>query len=200
MNKKQIRILTGSAMLTALAVVLQYAEFPIPIMPPFIKVDFSDLPALIGAFAYGPIAGIIIELLKNVIHLMASGSLFIGELSNFILGAIFTGVAGLIYKKSKTKKMALIAGLSGALAMALFSIFSNYYVVYPIYYKAFAPENVILDAYNTILEPTGRQLKNMMQALLVFNVPFTFIKGAICALVSMLIYKPLSKLLKGKNA
>lgn len=199
MNKKHIRILTGSAMLTALAVVLQYLEFPIPIMPPFIKVDFSDLPAIIGAFAYGPIAGIVIELLKNVIHLMASGSLFIGELSNFVLGAVFTGVAGLIYKKNKSKKMALIAGLAGALAMAVFSVFSNYFVVYPIYYQAFAPENIILEAYNTILEPTGHQLKSMLQALLVFNVPFTFLKGAICVLVSMLIYKPLSKLLKGKN-
>lgn len=199
-KNQKIRTLTGSAMLTAVAVVLQYAEFPIPIMPSFIKLDFSDLPAIIGAFAYGPIAGIIIELLKNVIHLLASNSLFIGELSNFILGAIFAGIAGLIYKKSKTKKMALIAGLTGAAAMAIFSVFSNYFVVYPIYYEAFAPENVILDAYNTILAPTKFQLKNMMEALLMFNVPFTFLKGAVCVFVSMLIYKPLSKLLKGKNA
>ncbi len=199
MKNKKIRTITGTAMLTAAAVVLQYLEFPVPIMPSFIKLDFSDLPALIGAFAYGPAAGIIIQLLKNVIHLLASNSLFIGELSNFILGSIFAGVTGLIYKKSKTKKTALIAGLVGSAAMAIFSIFSNYYVVYPIYYEAFAPESVILDAYNTILAPTGLRLKGMIDALLVFNVPFTFIKGAICVFVSMLIYKPLSKLLKGRQ-
>lgn len=197
MKNKKIRTITATAMLTAVAVVLQYAEFPVPFIPSFIKLDFSDLPAIIGAFAFGPISGIIIELLKNVIHLLASQSLFIGELSNFILGAIFAGTAGLIYKKSKTKKMALVAGVAGAAAMAIFSIFSNYYIVYPIYYEAFAPENVILDAYNTILAPTGYQLKNMMQALLVFNVPFTFLKGVVCVIVSMLIYKPLSKLIKG---
>lgn len=199
MKNKKIRMLTGSAMLTAAAVVLQYLEIAIPIMPSFIKLDFSDLPAVLGAFAYGPIAGILIELLKNVIHLLASQSLFIGELSNFILGAIFTGVAGIIYKKKRTKIGALLAGIAGAAAMAVFSIFSNYYIVYPIYYQAFAPENVILGAYNAILSPTNYQLKNMMEALLVFNVPFTFLKGVVCVLVSMLIYKPLSPLLKGKE-
>lgn len=199
MKNKKVRVLTGTAMLTAVAVVLQYLEISIPIMPSFIKLDFSDLPAIIGAFAYGPIAGILIELLKNVIHLLASQSLFIGELSNFILGAIFAGVAGLIYKKKKTKTAALLAGVAGAAAMAIFSIFSNYFVVYPIYYQAFAPEPVILEAYNTILAPTGTQLKNMLEALLVFNVPFTFLKGVVCVIISMLIYKPLSPLLKGKN-
>lgn len=200
MKNKKVRVLTGTAMLTALAVVLQYIEISIPIMPSFIKLDFSDLPELIGAFAYGPLAGILIALLKNVIHLLASQSLFIGELSNFILGAIFAGVAGLIYKKNKTKKNALFAGVCGALAMAVVSLPSNLYVVYPIYYQAFAPENVILDAYNTILAPTGHQLRSMLEALLVFNVPFTFIKALICAIAAMLIYKPLSPLLKGKEA
>lgn len=199
MKNKKVRVLTGTAMLTALSVVLQYLEFSIPIMPGFIKLDFSDLPAILGAFAYGPIAGILIELLKNIIHLLASQSLFIGELSNFILGAIFAGVTGLIYKKKKVKKVALIAGLAGAAAMAVFSVFSNYFIVYPIYYQAFAPEEVILGAYNTILAPTGYQLKNMIEALLVFNVPFTFLKGVVCVIVSMMIYKPLSPLLKGKN-
>lgn len=197
-NSKKIRTLTGTAMLTAVAVVLQYIEFSIPIMPGFIKLDFSDLPEIIGAFAYGPLVGILIALIKNVIHLLASQSLFIGELSNFILGAVFAGTAGLIYKRKKTKKSALIAGVAGAAAMAVVSLISNYFLVYPIYYQAFAPEEVILQAYNAILAPTGKALDNMIEALLVFNVPFTFIKGVICVLFSMIIYKPISPLLKGK--
>ena len=200
MKNKKIRTLTGTAMLTAVGVVLQYIEISIPIMPSFIKLDFSDLPELIGAFSYGPVAGIIICLLRNLIHLAVSQSLFIGELSNFILGAIFAGVAGLIYKKHKTRKTAFAAGTAGALSMAVFSIFSNYFVVYPIYYEAFAPEEIILQAYNTILAPTGWQLDNMIQALLVFNVPFTFLKAFACVLMALLIYKPLSKILKGSQS
>jgi riboflavin transporter FmnP len=88
-------------MLTAAAVILQYIEISIPIMPSFIKLDFSDLPALLGAFAYGPLAGIAIELLKNLIHMAVSQSGFVGELSNFILGAAFFGHGGLyLYEKS----------------------------------------------------------------------------------------------------
>lgn len=199
MKNKKLRVLTGTAMLTAVGVVLQYIEISIPIMPSFIKLDFSDLPELIGAFAYGPIAGIVICLLRNLIHLAVSQSLFIGELSNFILGAAFAGVAGIIYKRKKTKTNALIAGTSGALAMAAVSLPSNYFVVYPIYYKAFAPEEVILQAYNAILAPTGKELGSIFEALLCFNVPFTFAKAFICAIVAMLIYKPLSPLLKGKD-
>ena len=98
MEKKQtnkIRLITGTAMLTAVAVGLQYVEIAIPIMPSIIKLDFSDLPELIGAFAYGPLAGVIIALLKNLIHMAVSQSGFVGELSNFLLGASFALVAGL---------------------------------------------------------------------------------------------------------
>ena len=101
MNNKKVRTLTGTAMLTAVGVALQYIEISIPIIPNFIKLDFSDLPELIGAFAYGPVAGVIICLLRNLIHMAVSQSGFVGELSNFILGAVFALVAGLIYKKMK---------------------------------------------------------------------------------------------------
>ena len=91
-NKKKIsiRVIAGCGMLVAVAVVLQYIEISIPIMPSFIKLDFSDLPELIGAFAYGPLFGVIISLLKNLIHMLFSQSGFVGELSNFILGAVDT--------------------------------------------------------------------------------------------------------------
>ena len=108
-QKISTRVMVGVAMLAAVAIVLQYLEFPIPmIIPDFIKFDLSDLPALIGAFAYGPIAGVLIELVKNLIHCAASKSFTVGELSNFILGAAFTFTAGLIYARKKSKKSALI--------------------------------------------------------------------------------------------
>lgn len=196
MRNQKIRALAGTGMLTAVAFALQYIEIPIPIIPSFIKLDFSDLPAIIGAFAYGPVAGIIIELLKNVIHLPFSGSMCIGELSNFLLGAAFAGVAGLVYKQKKTKTGALLAGVLGAAAMAIVCIPLNYFVIYPLYYRVLGfPEPAVLGMYQAILPST----KSILQALIIFNLPFTFVKGMICVIVSMLIYKPLSRLLKGKR-
>lgn len=191
-----VRKIAGCGMLTAVAVVLQYIEISIPIMPNFIKLDFSDLPELIGAFAYGPLAGVIITLLKNVIHLVASQSGFVGELSNFILGAVFSAVAGLIYKHNKTKKGALIGGIAGALAMAVISLPSNYFAIYPMYYSILGfPEEAILGMYRALMP----SVKSIFHALCVFNVPFTFLKGLVSVAVSMIVYKPLSSVLHGKS-
>lgn len=196
MKNKKVRVITGTAMLTAVAAVLQFIEVSIPIMPSFIKLDFSDLPEIIGAFAYGPVAGVLIALLKNIIHLPFSNSMYIGELSNFILGAIFALTAGLIYKRKKTKKTAFIAGAAGAFAMAAVSIVTNYFVIYPLYYNVLGfPEEAVLQMYQVILP----SVKSILQALIIFNVPFTFVKGLISVLISMVIYKPISPLLKGKK-
>ncbi len=195
-NKKKIntRKLTATAMLTAVAVVLQYIELPAPFMPPFIKLDISDLPELIGAFAYGPVAGIIIALVKNLIHAIGGWSFGVGELSNFVLGAIFAGVAGFIYKKNKTKKGAFIGGVVGSVVMAVISIFTNLYIMYP-FYANFMPGGMdgILAAYQEILH-----VDTMIEALLIFNLPFNILKGMLCVVISMLIYKPLSPFLHKK--
>ncbi len=191
---KKTRVIAGCGMLTAVAIVLQYLEFPIPFIPSFIKLDFSDLPELLGAFAYGPLAGVAIALVKNVIHLAVSQSGYVGELSNFILGAVFALVAGLIYKKKKTMKMALLGGVIGAICMAAVSFPSNLFIVYPFYYN-FMPKEIVLQAYQAIIP----SMKSIEQSLLIFNVPFTFIKGLLCVIISMFIYKPLSPVLKGKQ-
>lgn len=196
MKNKKVRVITGTAVLTAVAFGLQFIEVSIPIMPSFIKLDFSDLPALIGAFAYGPLAGVLIQLLKNVIHLPLSSSMFIGELSNFVLGATFVLTAGLIYKHKKTKKNAVLAGVMGALAMGIICFPLNNFVIYPLYYSVLGlPEPAVLGMYQVLLP----SVKNIPQALLIFNVPFTFVKGMISVVVSILIYKPISPLLKGKE-
>jgi len=191
---KKVHYLTGSSLLVALTVILQYVEFAIPLMPSFIKFDFSDLPALIGADAFGPWAGVIISLLKNIIHMLASQSGFVGELSNFLLGAVFTFVAGLIYQRHKSRKTALIGGVCGSLAMAAFSLPLNYFVIYPLYYSILHyPEAVVLQLYQAILP----SVKNIFQCLLIFNVPFTLVKGLIDVIICMLVYKRISHILKG---
>lgn len=204
-----VRKLAMAGMLSAVAFILMYLELPIPIMPSFIKFDFSDLPALIGAFALGPLWGVVIELVKNLLHLAFSQSMFIGELSNFILGASFVLTAGLIYSRKKTKKNAFFAGLIGAAVMAVISIPSNYFLVYPVYIKAYFDGSLetCLNMYNAIcwevpdsgVGPHLFEIKSLLQALLIFNVPFTFLKGVISVLISMLIYKPLSRFIKGNK-
>ncbi|MEE8885153.1 MAG: ECF transporter S component [Eubacteriales bacterium] len=193
------RTLTGryiavTGILSAIAFVLQLIEIPAVLMPSFIKFDFSDLPALISAFALGPVSGILVELIKNLLHTLVSGSFAVGELSNFLLGAVFTGVAGTIYKVNKTKKGAVIASLVGAACMAVASYPFNAFIVYPVYYN-FMPKETILAAYQAILP----SMTSVEQSLLVFNMPFTFIKGMIDVLLTFLIYPHISPLLHGRN-
>ncbi len=182
--------LTMIAMLSAIAFVLMFLEFSVPIMPPFIKMDLSDLPELIGAFAMGPVSGVTICLIKNLLHLFLSTTGGVGELSNFLLGACFVLPAGLIYRKWKGKKSAVL----GAVLMALVSIVSNYYIVYPFYYN-FMAKDAILAAYQAIFPG----VENILQCLIVFNAPFTFVKGLFSVVITVLIYKHISPFLKGRN-
>ena len=191
-NKQKIRAIAVIGIMSAVAAVLQFLEFPVPLMPSFIKFDFSDLPGLITAFAFGPIAGIAVSLLKNVIHLLVTQSGGVGELANFIIAAFFTGTAGLIYKLKKSRSGALIASLCGSLTAALAGVAANYFIIYPIYYKIAMPEEAILGMYQSILP----SVDSVFKSLLIFNLPFTFIKGLMISLICFLIYKKLSPILK----
>ena len=190
------RKLVGTAMLSAVGAILMYIGIKLPFMPSFITLDMADLPALIGSFAYGPARGAVICVLKNLLHLLIQGSQTggVGEISNALLGIFFVVPAGLIYSKMKSKKGAFIGALVGAVAMAVMSIFSNYYFVYPVYTN-FMPMEAIIAAYSAI----NPKVTNLGQALIMFNMPFTFMKGMISLAISMLIYKPLSPILKGKR-
>ncbi len=202
MKKISARSIAVTAMLSAVAFVLMFIEFPIPVMPAFIKFDISDLPALLGAFALGPVYGVIIELLKNLLHgvIKGSTSAWIGELSNFMLGAIMCLVAGFIYKAKKTRVSAIAASILGAVIMGIASLAVNYFVIYPMYFiLAGYPKEVVIGMYQAILGtiaeiPTKDALFN---CLLVFNVPFTIVKGLVDALICYFIYKPLSRLIHG---
>lgn len=183
-------------MLSAIAVVLMYLQISVPLMPSFIQFDFSDLPALIGAFSFGPLWGVVVCLVKNLVHLFATTTAGAGELSNFILGAFFVLPAGLIYKYKKSKHGAVLGALVGSITMAVLGVFSNLYIIYPLFYKIGMPYEAILGMYQTIL-PT---VNNMFAALVIFNLPFTLVKGLVITLICLLIYKPLSPLLKGRSA
>lgn len=193
-RRVNVRTMTVTGMLSAIAFILMFFEFSVPFMPPFIKMDFSELPALIGAFSLGPVSGAAICLVKNLLHLFTSNSGGVGELSNCLLGFCFVIPAGLLYKMKKTRKGALIGSIIGALFMAIMSLPLNYFIVYPVYAKLM-PIEAILSAYQAILPGTN----TLFQALLVFNLPFTLLKGLISVAITFLIYKHISPLIHGNN-
>ena len=199
MKKDTTHNLTVAAMLSAVAFILMFIEFPIPMLiPAFIKMDFSDLPALLGAFALGPVYGVIISFMKNLLHIVIKGTstACVGELSNFILGAIFSAVAGYLYKHHKSRKTAIIGAVAGAVAMGVLSVPSNYFVVYPAYVQFYhMPLEAILGMYQAILPSAD----SLIKCLIIFNLPFTLVKGLLDAVLCMLIYKPLSPILHGRR-
>ena len=195
-STSKVRVLTGTAMLGAVAAVLMYLEFPIPIMPAFVKLDVSELPALIASFAYGPVSGILVCLIKNLIKLPSTSTAAVGELFNFVMGALFVGVAGLIYKRNKTRKGAIVGALLGALVMAVVSVPSNYFIVYPAYVVMY---HLPLDAIIGMYQAINPNVNGLLACLLVFNLPFTFVKGALDAALCFLVYKPLSPILHGRK-
>ncbi len=183
--------LAMAAMLSAIAFILMYIEIPVPLMPSFIKFDFSDLPELLAAFSLGPIYGVVVCLIKNLAHLPVSNSLMIGELSNFLIGSSFAITAGLIYQKRKNRRGALVASIAGAFVMALVSLPVNYYIVYPLYVRFSAPLDAIIGMYQVILP----SVKSLWSCLFIFNAPFTLVKGLLDVAVTFLIYKRLSPIL-----
>ena len=195
---KSTRNLVAVGILGAIGAVLMILNFNIPtIMPSFIKLDFSELPAIIATFAYGPIGGIMVCLVKNLLNfILASNTGGAGELSNFILGCAYVIPAGLIYKKNRTLKGAIISALVGSVASGCVSFFSNYFLIYPLFTLVLKCSMEAIVGMYTLIFPN---ITKLWQALLYFNVPFTFIKCMLTSVITFLVYKRISPLLRGKQ-
>ena len=191
-RKIMIRRIAACAILTAMAVLLMYLEVPLPFMPVFLKFDFSELPVLIGSFALGPVWGIVIELLKNLIHLPVTQTMGIGELSNFIAGTIYVGTAGIIYRKFLTKKGAAISMVIATLALAIVAIPVNAFITLPLYGSMMG---FPLEAIIGMSASANPLVKDKMSLLLAVFVPFNLFKGIVVGLITFFVYKPISRLI-----
>jgi riboflavin transporter FmnP len=191
-RKIMIRRIAACAILTAMAVLLMYLEIPLPFMPVFLKFDFSELPVLIGAFALGPVWGVVIELLKNLIHLPVTQTMGIGELSNFIAGTIYVGTAGIIYRKFLTKKGAAISMAIATLALAIIAIPVNAFITLPLYGSMMG---FPLEAIIGMSASANPLVKDKISLLLAVFVPFNLFKGIVVALITFFVYKPISRLI-----
>ena len=187
-RKMMLIRLAVCAILTSMAVTLMYFEFPLPFMPPFLKFDFSELPVLFGTFALGPLWGIIIELLKNLIHLPATATMGIGEFSNFITGSIFVGTAGLIYRKMRNRPGVALSVVVGTIALAIIAVPVNAFITLPLYASAMGFSTEAIIGMCTSVNPL---VKDKLSLLLAVFVPFNLIKGFGVGLWAFLIYLPL---------
>ena len=194
-SRSRTHKLTVTAMLSAVAFLLMFVEFPIPaLIPSFVKLDVSDLPELLAASSLGPVYGVAVTLLKNLLFSVLHGtsSAYVGELFNFIMGSVFSFSAGLIYQRGKSRKNALLGAVVGAALMAVLSVPLNYFLVYPAYVVCYGmPMEAIIGMYQAILPSAD----SLIKCLAIFNMPFTFCKGMIDVALCFLVYKPLSPLL-----
>lgn len=201
MSKKKsvlsTRNLVTIAILGVMAFVLMMFQVPLLfIAPGFMQLDFSDVPTLIGGFAMGPLAGVLIALLKNVLHIVLgqSTTVGIGELSNFIISATFSVTASLVYRHQKTQKNAVKGLILGVITMTLVATLSNYFVIFPMY-SAVLPMDKIVEMGHAIFPVIDSLFKMMIFSI----VPFNLIKGSLVSLAAFLLYKPLSPIIKGRR-
>ncbi|HIY60827.1 MAG TPA: ECF transporter S component [Candidatus Eisenbergiella pullistercoris] len=179
---------------SAIAAVLHMLDFPIPFAPSFYKMDFSEIPALIGAFAFGPVAAVMIEFCKIVLKLLFKGTstAFVGDLANFIIGCSFLLPASILYFFRKTKKNAIIGCVAGTLVMTVFGSAFNAIYLIPKFAQLYGlPLESIIEMGHAI-----NPAINSVSTLALFAVvPMNLLKGAAVSVVTVLVYKKLSPIL-----
>lgn len=195
-TNSKIRLVCVVAILGALAGVLMLIEFPLPIAPPFYKVDLSLVSALLAGFSLGPVAGLLVCLVKVLISILLNGTTtaFVGEFAALLMDSSFTLCAALIYKKEHTKKGAIKALIWATVTLMLIGGLTNYFILVPAYVKFMnIPLEVIVSMGNAIF----KSVNSLFTLILFCTVPFNLIKGLIISIVTYLLYKRVSPLLQG---
>lgn len=191
------RKLAMIGMFSAIAMILHVLDFPIFFAPGFYKMDFSELPILIGSFAFGPVAGVMMEFVKILLKLCVKGTstAFIGDLANFVVGCSLILPASAVYSFKKTKKNAIIACITGTLVMTIFGTAFNAIYLLPAFSKFYGmPLDTIL-AMGTEVNPLAKE-GSIVSFVVACVAPMNLIKGALVSVVTLLIYKPLSPIIK----
>jgi riboflavin transporter FmnP len=202
-GKVSVQTITRVGVLAAMAIALSFLESSLiiptlPFFPNFLKLDIGDLPALLAAFAFGPLAGIFVEVVKNAVHLFGSQTSGVGELANMIIGSSFVATAGLVYRMHKTRGAAYAGMALGTLVMTAVACAANYYVLLPLYINML---HFPLEAIVGLSNAAGNFLvKDMPTLILYVFVPFNLIKGLLVSVLTGLVYKRVSPLLHGVRA
>lgn len=197
-TNKKMHFIVCVAILSALAGVLMLIEFPLPIAPPFYKIDLSDVAALMGGFAFGPWAGLLICLLKVLISIILNGTTtaFVGEFAAFLMDGAFVFVTSLIFKKDDNLRGTIIALCCGVLTLMFVSAIANYYLMIPAYVKFM---NFPLEAIVAMGNAVNGNVNSLLGLVLLCTVPFNLVKGLIISIITCLLYKRMWPLLKNKD-
>ena len=182
-------------MFSALATILMILEIPVFFTPGFYKLDFSELPALVGGYAFGPVAGVMIEFCKILLKLMTKGTstAMVGELANFVVGCSFILPASFLYWLKKSKKSAIFSSIVGTLIMTVVGSWLNGLYLLPTFANMFGMPLTSLVGMGTAVNP---YIKDVTTLVLFAVVPLNLLKGSIVSLITILIYKKLSPILK----
>lgn len=192
------RKMAVTGMFSAIAMILMLFEFPVPFAPAFYELDFSELPILVGAFAFGPMAGVMMELVKVLLKLFVKGTstAFVGDLANFAVGCSFILPASTIYAFRKSKKSAVAACVAGTLVMTIFGTAFNAVYLLPAFSKLFhLPMDQILEM-GAKVNPLVSE-GSVVSFVAACVAPLNLLKGAAVSVVTLLVYKPLSPIIKG---
>lgn len=177
---KNIRIITRVSILGAIGFLLMMLEFPILPFANFLKLNFSDVPALLAAFSMGPFAGLAVVLLENLLHLFVTNSGGVGELANFLVSGTLVLTAGAIYRIYHTRRGAIYSLLIGSVCMLVGAMAANFFILFPLYMPG---------------APAASRLPLIWSAVL----PFNAIKAVLVSLIILFLYKPLSQFFKEKK-
>ncbi|NLK19619.1 MAG: ECF transporter S component [Synergistaceae bacterium] len=184
------RRMVWTALMGASGALLMFLDFSLPVFPGFLKMDLSDLPPLIVSFAWGPAAGMGAELVKNLIHSLATSTAWVGELANFITGSAFVIPAGIIYRRRHTKKGAMAGLAAGTAIMTVTAALANYWILLPFYSKIVPLEKFI--AMSSAVIPA---IKDTATLVLYGVAPFNLFKGAVVSLAALKLYKRINPFL-----
>ena len=184
-------------MFSAVAMLLHLFDFALPFAPSFYKLDFSELPILVGTFAFGPAAGVMMEFIKILLKLFIKGTstAFVGDLANFVIGCSFILPASVIYAFRKNKKNAIIACITGTLVMTIFGTAFNAVYLLPAFSKLYGLPLENLLAMGTAVNPLAQE-GNIVSFVAACVAPLNLINGTSVSIVTLLIYKPLSPIIK----
>ncbi|MCI7813758.1 MAG: ECF transporter S component [Lachnospiraceae bacterium] len=194
-GRSNTRTIVQVGMLGAVAMVLMFFEVPLWFAPPFYKMDLSELPVLIGCFAMGPAAGVMIELVKILLHLVVQGTTTagVGDLANFLIGCSFVVPAGMIYKKIRTKKGAVIGMIVGTVTMTVLGCVLNAFVLLPFYATAFEmPMDVLIQMGTAV----NAWIQDVFSFVILAVAPFNILKGMIVSALTFLLYKHIRPILR----
>ena len=192
-NGSAVFVMTRCGILAAMAVILYYIEIPVVA---FYKLDLSTLPAILAGFAMGPLPGVAVVIIKNLVHMLGTSTACVGELADIIMSSCFVIPASLIYRRHKDRKSAVLSMLIGTVLMTIAGVLVNYFILIPAYQTLMnLPLEVIVDMGTKVWS----YIDNKVKLVIFITAPFNMLKGTVLSVVTYLLYKRVSPLLHQKS-